>query len=212
MQYGGRVATEPGLRERKKERTRRALVDAAADLFGRKGYEETTIAEIAAAADVATRTFFSYFASKEELLFADTDARLDLALTEIDRRTAGDRPADVLVRITRSLGDPDQQETIGLSSPIAAVRIRLVLTTPALQGYALRRLFSAQQEIVTHLHRAFADEFDEVTIAAMVGSFVGAMIGTVMVRIGGPAGVDEAMAHAPGQLVPSLTRGAQVAF
>jgi len=47
------------LRERKRVRTRQALIDAAAELFARRGYEGTTIADIAAAADVSTRTFFS---------------------------------------------------------------------------------------------------------------------------------------------------------
>jgi DNA-binding transcriptional regulator YbjK len=56
----------PSLRERKRERTRRALIDAAAQLFERKGYDETTVAQIAAAAEIGTRTFFGYFASKEE--------------------------------------------------------------------------------------------------------------------------------------------------
>ena len=48
------------LRERKRVRTREALIDAAAELFERRGYDGTTIADIAAAADVSTRTFFSY--------------------------------------------------------------------------------------------------------------------------------------------------------
>ena len=64
------------LRDRKRERTRLALIDAAADLFERRGYDRTTVADIAAAADIGTRTFFSYFASKEELLFPESDARV----------------------------------------------------------------------------------------------------------------------------------------
>ncbi|HYR16536.1 MAG TPA: helix-turn-helix domain-containing protein, partial [Mycobacterium sp.] len=72
------------LRERKRLRTRQALVDAAAELFEQRGYDGTTIADIAAAADISTRTFFSYFASKEDILFPDADARVKAALTAID--------------------------------------------------------------------------------------------------------------------------------
>ncbi len=205
------MATEPGLRERKKQRTRQALIDAAAELFDRKGYEQTTLAEIAAAADVAPRTFFSYFASKEALLFADTEARLQLALGAIDRRTADERPADVLLRIARSLADPEQPAALGLLSPMARIRVQLIFTTPMLQGYALQRLFSVQQEIAEHLHRAFADEFDRVTVAAMVGSFVGAMIGAVMARLGGPDGAAGALDRAPEDLLPVLAEAAGVA-
>lgn len=62
---------QEGLRERKKRQTREAIAAAALDLFERQGYAATTIAQIAAAADVSPRTVFGYFASKEELIFLD---------------------------------------------------------------------------------------------------------------------------------------------
>jgi AcrR family transcriptional regulator len=77
-----------GLRERKKQQTRQAIHDAAMRLFAERGFEATTIADIAEAADIAPRTFFAYFPSKEEAVFP----KYDTAHAEFDR-ILRERPA-----------------------------------------------------------------------------------------------------------------------
>jgi AcrR family transcriptional regulator len=64
-----------GLRERKKQRTREAIVEAAFELFEERGFDGTTIADIADAAEIAPRTFFSYFPSKDSVVFHDFEQR-----------------------------------------------------------------------------------------------------------------------------------------
>jgi AcrR family transcriptional regulator len=77
-----------GLRERKKQQTRQAIHEAAMRLFAERGFEATTIADIAEAADVAPRTFFAYFPSKEEAVFP----KYETAHAEFDR-ILRERPA-----------------------------------------------------------------------------------------------------------------------
>jgi AcrR family transcriptional regulator len=167
------------LRERKRVRTRQALIDAAAELFEERGYDGTTIADIAAAADVSTRTFFSYFASKEDVLFPDADARVRAALTAIDARRPGERPMAILLRALGELGDAGDD----LVGPMAALRLRFVRSVPSVRGRGLQRQLDAQTEIAAQLHAAFPDELEEVEAAALVGAFVGAVAGALEVLL-----------------------------
>ncbi len=88
----GPDANALGLRARKKEKTRHALETAALELFAEKGFDGTTVDEIAEACDVSPRTFFRYYATKEDVLFADGDDRLEALLAELARRPAGELP------------------------------------------------------------------------------------------------------------------------
>ena len=105
----------PTRRERKKLETRQALEQAALRLFGERGYEQTTVEDIAEAADVAVRTFFRYFSSKQDVLFGEvvTDRVVRLR-TELAVRP---RDEDLLdsIRTVMDLLDfkgPDEEEQI----------------------------------------------------------------------------------------------------
>ncbi|WP_406637347.1 TetR/AcrR family transcriptional regulator [Amycolatopsis sp. WGS_07] len=161
------------LRERKRARTRQALIDAAADLFERNGYDETTVAEIAAAAEIGTRTFFSYFASKEELLFPDADSRVQAMIEAIANRAPDDRPIDLLVRVLSDGGEVSE-DIVGKLTPL---RMRLVQTVPAIRGRALQIQFDTERRIADLLVEAFPDQVDDLSARALTGAFAGAVRG-----------------------------------
>ena len=167
------------MRERKRERTRAAIIEAAMNLFESRGYDGTTVADIAAAADIGTRTFFGYFASKEELIFPEADIRVRAAVDAIAARGPADTPADVLLRALSTVA----ADGLAMFGPTAELRMRLVQTVPAVRGRALQIQQDAQREIARHLRAAYPTELDEVSAGAIVGAFVGAVTGAVQAMI-----------------------------
>jgi AcrR family transcriptional regulator len=88
--------TAPGRREENKQRTRSALEEAAARLFGEQGFEATTVRDIAAAAGVGERTFFRYFPSKEDLVLQQVRGLIPGLVDRVRARPAGEPPLTAL--------------------------------------------------------------------------------------------------------------------
>jgi AcrR family transcriptional regulator len=169
MHHAGSLGS-PGLRERKKLRTRQAIAAAALRLFAERGFEETTIADIAAAADVSPRTFFSYFPSKEDVVFSEIDDRLADARERLDRRPPDETPLASMRRIVLETMEALAAE----EGQFAATRIKLMLERPALQARALQRLYDAEQELIERLQQ-MCPVIDKSDAAAVVGATVGAL-------------------------------------
>ncbi len=170
-----------GLRERKRLQTRQALISAAMRLFAEKGYDQTTVAEIAAAADVSTKTFFNHFASKDEVLFPHLSGRIDAAVTIIDQRAPGENVADVLVRaVEYMLASAVRDE---LAAGLASTRLPWVLSVPAVQAATLRRYFLAETQLAQALHRAYPQTLDEPAAAAAIGSLMGAVLAAALISL-----------------------------
>jgi AcrR family transcriptional regulator len=98
-------APSEGLRARKKRATRDAIAATARRLFAERGFDAVTVAEVAAAADVSEKTVFNHFATKEDLAFAGSEARLSQMPADIAQRPAGTSVLDVFRATTDAMID-----------------------------------------------------------------------------------------------------------
>src|ERR671938_482414 len=80
----------PGLLERKKQATRAHIADTARRLFAERGFDAVTVAEVARAADVAEKTVFNYFPTKEDLFYSRMEAFEEELLEAVRGRAPGE--------------------------------------------------------------------------------------------------------------------------
>jgi AcrR family transcriptional regulator len=104
------VESQPGLRERKKQRTRETIARAGHQLFAERGYHATTLPDIAAAADVSTRTIFAYFPSKEDILFSDFALMKDALAQALAERPDGKDTLETVRTFILSLHKVEESE------------------------------------------------------------------------------------------------------
>ena len=132
------VEAVEGLRERKKARTREALIDAALDLFERKGFDATTVEDIAAAADVSPRTFFRYFDSKTELIMARNTAQGAKLGPLLDARPADEGPLEALRQLLR------ENLVERCADPAVVREFQVMMTTPTLRDLTRQHFYEEE--------------------------------------------------------------------
>jgi AcrR family transcriptional regulator len=180
-----------GLKERKKQRTRRQIGEAALRLFLERGFEHVSVADIAAAAEVSAKTVYNYFPTKAHLVFDDDQTVLDDLVAAIRGRSAGE---SALTAVRGVLANLDGR--MGDRRPPAARAAfrRMVTASPSLRSH--------QRAIAARYEEALAEVLAEETGAppGSAESFVAAVALIGALRVGFEA------AEASGGLAAAVTR------
>ncbi|MFF2845962.1 TetR family transcriptional regulator [Streptomyces sp. NPDC058001] len=165
----------PGLRERKKQFTRDALLRAALELFTAQGYDETTVDEIADTVGVSQRTFFRYFTTKEETVFAVQEMIECHFLTALRERPPQESPLEALRRAVLDSWDTID-EVIKAAVPVELHMrtYQMIESTPSLLAVHLRRSSDVEEQIAQLIAEregldVDADPRPRVAVAAFSG-------------------------------------------
>nr|BFD81730.1 TetR family transcriptional regulator [Streptomyces sp. Xyl84] len=149
---------------------RRELAAAAMELFATKGYEATTVDEIAAAAGVARRTFFRHFRSKEEAIFPDHDDTLVRAEAVLNAAPAHEHPLDTVCR-----GIKEVMKMYAARPEISVARYRLTREVPTLREAEIASVARYERLFTRYLlghfdERAHADDANDDPLLAEVAA------------------------------------------
>jgi AcrR family transcriptional regulator len=190
------AAGPSGLRERKRQQTRERLTRVAMALFLERGFEATTLDDIAAAADVSRRSFFHYFASKEDVVFAWHEESMAALIAAVAARPAGEAmlaaAENAIAAIARQL---EPGEAIAMA--------RLKHGNPALQARDQVKYEKLERALADALikragHKS-ADHKSDKLQARLV-----AMIATGTLRIGGELWAAEGAREKPEALAKRI--------
>jgi AcrR family transcriptional regulator len=174
-----------GLRERKKLRTREAIIDAALDLFEQKGYDATTVEDIAAAADLSPRTFFRYFESKLALIMARTTAKH----AGIGPALAARPPDESVVEAVRQVMSTELSER--MRDPLVMREFQVMLTTPSLRNLARDHFEDEEAGMVAAIAERLGLPPDDLTAHVITGVISSALWTTVNQWTSSGADIDD---------------------
>ncbi|MGW2020132.1 TetR family transcriptional regulator [Streptomyces sp. NPDC001927] len=167
--------TIAGLRERKKQRTRNALLRVALELFTTQGYEQTTVDEIADAVEVSQRTFFRYFASKEEVAFAVQQTVEERFVQALAERPPEEGPLDALRNAVLSAWDSIGEAIMEVVPVELYLRtFQMIESTPSLLATHLRRSMEMEEAVARLVAAREGVDVDEdprprIVVAAFSG-------------------------------------------
>jgi AcrR family transcriptional regulator len=161
------TARRPGLRERKKQQTRESIERAALELFAVRGYDDTTLAEIAEASDISQRTIFSYFESKEDILFCEEPSFIERIGEMLEQRPEGATTVDALREFMATLPPLDEQ---------AQKRKRIIAASPGLQMKLRAHIGELESVLADSIAKDLAAGPDDIRPALIAASMTTAFI------------------------------------
>jgi AcrR family transcriptional regulator len=167
------VDAAESLRERKKARTREAIIDAAHELFEQKGYDATTVEDIAAAAEVSPRTFFRYFDSKLDLIMVRSDTKHTLIGPLLLARPPEEGLLGAMREVMRC--ELDAQ----LDDPGVKREFQVMLTTPSLRNLAREHFYEEEAEMVPAIAARLGVAPDSLVAHVVTGMITSAIWATV---------------------------------
>ncbi|MGW2375191.1 MULTISPECIES: TetR/AcrR family transcriptional regulator [Kitasatospora] len=153
------------LRERKKLRTRQALIDTALDLFGERGFDRVTLDQLCEAVEVSKRTFFRAFTSKEDVAAAPTQDLWTAFLEVLENRPPQGRRLVTLYEevLVEAIG---RMPSEGWAERALASR-RLAAVTPSMDAHGLAFCDRVSREAVAVTERRFALDADGEDVAGL---------------------------------------------
>jgi len=164
------MAAEQGLRERKKQRTRELILERAMALFDERGFDHVTIAEIAAAADIAPRTFFGYFKAKEDVVFHDFDVFFASLRERLNTRPQGESTLDALRDWLAQV-----ITTMDHESPAEQCRRRVIVSSPALQEHDRALVSRFEHELAFGMARDLEEPEDSLRVRMVAAAAAAAL-------------------------------------
>lgn len=162
-----------GLRERKKQRTRATLIDVAMRLCLERGFEQTTVEQIASAADVSPRTFSRYFTTKEAVFLTLIEDFVDQAAVELAAVPPDVGPLEALrVAHVETLRKVADAPTGALSDDRIALMLRVINTSDALRQAAFEFRHVGLAEMLAHRMGVEVGDRRRMLVNAVFGSVI----------------------------------------